>query len=423
MEETMQGRYDVIVAGGGSAGICAALQAARAGARTALIEMTGVLGGTTTAGGVNFPGLFHAWGKQVIKGIGWELVEKTVALDRGIMPDFSGTPKRHWEQQVHINPYVFACVSEEECLRAGVSLRYHEIMANLSYIADAWHVDTIGKSGVAAHLTAKEIIDCTGDADIIRMSGYACETSETRQPGTLMISFDGYDINTLDRDRIDEEYRKALSDGRLIPGDFAQSKTAFMPFLRGHGGNQVHIFGADSSTAAKKTDADIRGRAAALRLLRFMRTLPGCEKTFIKSMSLTTGIRETYRIAGEYTITHDDYISGRKFDDSVCYSFYPIDVHDENGVIPKPLNPGTVPSVPLRALIPAGSGHILAAGRIISSDRLANSALRIQATCMATGQAAGAAAALASHGGITPSAVAQSELRTILETHGAIIPV
>ena len=413
--------FDLVVVGGGSAGMCAAIQAARAGAKTALIEMTGVLGGTTTQGGVNFPGLFHAWEKQVIAGIGWDLVRKAVALDSGSLPDFTRTPKHHWEHQISVNPYVFAALAEEECLAAGVVLRCHEMPYRVSY-EGSWHVETAGKGGALASIAAKEIIDCTGDADIVRMAGLSCEKSDTRQPGTIMLAFDGYDVKSLNAEHIDAEYRKALADGRLMPGDHAHSRTSFMPFLAGRGGNQIHIFNADSSTSAAKTDADIRGRAAALRLLRFIRTLPGCERARLASMSWTTGIRETYRITGEHTITHDDYVNGRQFTDAVCHSFYPIDLHDENGIVPKPLARGIVPTVPLAALIPRGSGHILAAGRIIASDRLANSALRVQATCMATGQAAGAAAAVAARTDTTPGTAPFDMIVSELCSAGAIVP-
>jgi hypothetical protein len=125
---------------------------------------------------------------------------------------------------------------------------------------------------------------------------------------------------------------------------------------------------------------------------------------------------------GETTITCDDFTSGRLFDDAVCYSFYPIDLHDRHGVTPKPLSPGTVPTIPLGALIPKGSRNLLAAGRCLSSDRLANSALRVQASCMAMGQAAGATAALAARSATTPRSVPLGELRTLLREHGAIVP-
>jgi hypothetical protein len=117
-----------------------------------------------------------------------------------------------------------------------------------------------------------------------------------------------------------------------------------------------------------------------------------------------------------------DYTSGKVFEDAVCYAFYPVDLHTKGGVKPKPLAQGVVPTVPLSALIPKGSTNIIVAGRCVSSDRLANSGLRVQASCMAMGQAAGAAAALAVTGNTTPLKVSLNELRTTLAKHGAIVP-
>ena len=101
-EEPVTTRTQVLVVGGGTAGTVAAIQAARAGARTVLIERGAQLGGTTTTGGVSFPGLFDAWGKQIIAGIGWELVRESVELDGGKFPDFSKVPPRHWQNQVRV---------------------------------------------------------------------------------------------------------------------------------------------------------------------------------------------------------------------------------------------------------------------------------------------------------------------------------
>ena len=118
---------DVLVIGGGTAGTIAALQAARIGARTMIIEMGSQLGGTTTVGGVSYPGLFHAWEKQVIAGIGWELVENAVELDSGEMPPFDVPPKRHSHRQVRVNGQLYAALAEEACLKAGVAICYYEI--------------------------------------------------------------------------------------------------------------------------------------------------------------------------------------------------------------------------------------------------------------------------------------------------------
>ncbi len=136
-----------------------------------------------------------------------------------------------------------------------------------------------------------------------------------------------------------------------------------------------------------------------------------------------TASRETYRIKGEAIVTVHDYTSGRIFDDALSYSFYPIDLHDEHGVKPKPLPHGKVPTIPRGALIPKGSKNIMVAGRCLSSDRLANSAARVQASCMGMGQAAAVTAVLAAKMNTTPSSVPLKEIRQNLKAHNAIVPV
>lgn len=131
--------------------------------------------------------------------------------------------------------------------------------------------------------------------------------------------------------------------------------------------------------------------------------------------------RESYRIQGKTIIRVDDYTSGRVFDDAICNAFYPIDLHTKDGLKGEKLKTGTLPTVPLGALIPMGMANIMVAGRCVSSDRLANSALRVQASCMAMGQAAGAAAALAVQKQTTPGALPLNELKALLKKHGAIL--
>ena len=135
-----------------------------------------------------------------------------------------------------------------------------------------------------------------------------------------------------------------------------------------------------------------------------------------------TGFRESYRILGETLITVNDYTSGRLFDDAISYAFYPVDLHTRSGVKPKPLKRGVVPTIPLRALVPKGSRDVLVAGRCVSSDRLANSGLRVQASCMGMGQAAGATAALAAKSGVSPLDVPLGKIHAVLREHGQIVP-
>ena len=151
--------------------------------------------------------------------------------------------------------------------------------------------------------------------------------------------------------------------------------------------------------------------------------MPGLENVKLESMSPEVGVRETYRVRGELLITQEDYVSGRRWGDLGRQdAFYPVDMHSPEGVQPAHLKEGVVATVPLRALLPKGSLNLLVAGRCLSSDRLANSASRVQATCMATGQAAGAAAALAAQRGITPAQVPLTELKKLLSASGALVP-
>ena len=225
-------------------------------------------------------------------------------------------------------------------------------------------------------------------------------------------------IDKLDLNLIRERYEDAISRGELKREEFRDIRS----LLQSAGNNVQHIAGADSTTSETHTITNINGRTSLMEHLRFLRTLPGCEKTKLISMQPETGVRETYRIDGMYQITHEDYVTGKVFDDSVCYSFYPIDLHDKNGVAPKQMKEGVVATIPLRALIPQKSRNLLVAGRCVSSDRLANSALRIQASCMAMGQAAGAAAVLAHKYKVTPSEVPLPELRSLLTSFKAIVP-
>lgn len=125
-ENVINTDVDVLVVGGGTAGTIAAIQAGRAGAKTLLLERNSQLGGTTTTGGVAFPGLFDAWGKQIIAGIGWELVKDSVDLDGSRLPDFAKVPQRHWQNQVHVNQFLYSILAEEKCAQAGVRIAFYE---------------------------------------------------------------------------------------------------------------------------------------------------------------------------------------------------------------------------------------------------------------------------------------------------------
>ena len=377
-EPEVTNEVDVLVVGGGTAGHVAAIQAGRAGAKTLIVERGSQLGGTTTTGGVAFPGLFDAWGKQVIAGIGWELVRESVELDGGKLPNFAKVPQRHWQNQVYTNQFLYAILAEEKCAQAGVEIAYYEFPQSVTKVDNGWQVDCVG-FGTQRRVRCKQIIDCTGGAEVVGMLGFERLREEERQPGSYLFMLG-----------------KEHEPGR----------------------NQIHrlyVHGADSTNSRTATRANMTGRQSILDRVRK-------ENKRLMHLQPETGFRESFRIQGETLITVNDYTSGRIFDDAISYAFYPVDLHTKTGVKPKPLKPGKVPTIPLSALIPKGSRNIIVAGRCVSSDRLANSGLRVQASCMGMEQAAGVAATLAAKSDTTPLEVPLEEIHALLRDHGQIIP-
>lgn len=375
---------DILVVGGGAAGTVAAIQAGRAGATTLLIERGTQLGGTTTTGGVSFPGLFDAWGKQIIAGIGWELVSESVKLDSGIFPDFKKVPKSHWMNQVRINQFLYAILAEEKCAQAGIELAYYEFPQSITETELGWQVDCVG-FGTQRRVNCKQIIDCTGGATVTGMLGLPRLRGVERQPGSILFKLDSPNQ----------------------PGRPNRGGSGLL--------DSIYVHGADSSTSRTVTAANLQGRKDVLHKVRE-------SKKRLMHMQPEASFRESYRIEGETVISVNDYTSGRHFDDALSYAFYPVDLHTKTGVRPKPLKPGTVPTIPLSALVPKGSRNIIVAGRCVSSDRLANSGLRVQASCMGMGQAAGATAALAVKQQTTPLNVPIQDIHQLLRAHNAIVP-
>lgn len=410
---------DILVIGGGTAGSIAAIQAGRTGHDVTLLECQSQLGGTVTTAGVAYPGLFFAWGKQVISGVGWELVQSAVELNGDSLPNFSIPHGReHWNHQVRLNASVYALLIEEKCLEAGVNIRYYETPISVEFKDNYWHVETVGK-GVRAVIKCRQLIDCSGNALAASMAGYDVFKEKVTQPGTLMFEIGGYDFESLDLERLKVAYEMAIDRGELIRGEFRGDIVAL---LKEKGDNVQHIEGADSTTSETHTVANIKGRESLLKHLRFLKKQPGLGNIKIEEMRTETGVRETYRIEGLYRISYEDYITGKIYPDSIAYSYYPVDLHNTEGVVPEQLTEGIVPTIPFRSMIPKRSKNFIVAGRSICSDQLANSGLRVQASCMAMGQAAGAAAALAIKKNVTPADLVMGDLKTLIEMHGGIIP-
>jgi hypothetical protein len=418
--------YDVIVVGGGPAGITAAVQSARVGASTLLVEKTGQLGGTASTGGVNFPGLFHAWTKPIVGGVGWELIDRVTRETNATLPDFTQQKQRpHHTHHVLVDRFVYAMICDEVVLESGADCLSHAMPIAVREADARQKTLTVACKEGPKELHANVLIDTTGDANLVSLAGYPVRVPNTVQPGTMVSNLSGYDFDSLDLEEIQRNADEEVAAGRLKYTDLSWDSTGFnSQIIKQSGRNANHIPGINARTSEGKTQIDQEGRRALLRLYRFLRRQPGLENLTFEYVSPECGVRETVTIEGEVEVTAADYQSGRLWEDAVCHSFYPIDLHtsDGKGLSKHYLEPGIVPTIPRRAMLPKGSTNFLVAGRSVCSDREANSALRVQASCMAMGQAAGATAALAAQQGVTVAEVPIEDIRRTLHEHRAIVP-
>ena len=408
---TMKKSYiaDVAVVGGGTAGVFAAISAARTGAKTILIEKNSIIGGTMTVAGVNYPGLFFAWGKQIIDGPCWEAIKRTADLGGAVIPEIKFKPEKHWYEQIKLNKFIFTSVLFQMCEECGVQLICNSMISSVN--DDCTEMIITEKTGMS-FIQTKKIIDTTGDANVVQMAGYDVEKSTVQQPATLQNRISGYCKDNISEDELREKFKKEKFPA-YITADHILSYIDI-------GRIDLHIPCTDADTSLGKTKLECRAYHDMLKLYIFLKGINGLENLEIDYTASETGVRETNRILGEKKVTAADYIEGVLYDDSVCYAFYPIDLHVMDGIKKTYHKENVVAKIPYGALIPKNSKNILCAGRCISSDTYANSAIRVEAVCMATGQAAGCAAALAAQFDIAVKDVQYQKLCNALKKIGAI---
>jgi len=438
----MKAEYDVVVVGAGVSGVCAALGARRQGASVLLVEKTGMTGGAITLAAVNFPAMFNAWGRQIVGGVGWELVSKTLHDEGKPQPDFETLDTHdHVGSAIQINPLLFSAICDETLLADGVEMTLHTMPVRVEESPEqgGWHLSLITKEG-PAEVFCRMLVDCTGDADLARLANISCLPFEETQPGTLSFFISGFE-EPVDFESLGEALKTAVERheletgdvwwcGRALPSANQARANMWRMFLGRRGMNANHISLGNPDAAASRTRFELEGRASVLRLWRFLKKQPGFEHLEFTLRSAECGCRESRRILTDELVTGEQYRSGFRFPEPIAFSFYPIDLHDDTcGLKVEKLADGVLPTVPKGALIPKGRNGFLVAGRIIGSDRVANSALRIQATCMATGQAAGVLAALStaqmassSSSLPDPRSVPYDSLREALLKQNAILP-
>ncbi|MBE6612318.1 MAG: FAD-dependent oxidoreductase [Ruminococcaceae bacterium] len=427
----MDKHYDILVAGAGSAGFTAAVMAGRLGKRVLLVEKNGMPGGILTVGGNNDIAQFWAHQKPLIAGIGWEYCLRLEKIGGAEIPDMKQVYPHHWQYGVHVSIPLAAHMMDEMLLEAGVDICYEQTLCAVN--TEKWDGQTqivsaviTSKSGLIT-VRADTYIDCTGDGDLSVFSGAEYELGEpdenglSLQPGTIRYYMNRPPADRAEHDRITAVLRKAEAEGLLTGGDLCRRGYNSIAASRGNNANHISRFnGADSED---KTRADIEGRRCVARIIAALRAA-GIDPDII-TVAPETAMRETRRIVCDGRITAEDYVAARRYPDGICHSFYPIDLHRDGtgGIYQVFLTDGQMPSIPLSAMTVKGVRNLYVAGRCACGDRLANSAYRVKASCMAMGQACGAAAALAVD--TTDGASRGIDIDTLrknLADSGAIVP-
>jgi len=441
----VQETVDVLVVGGGPAGCGAAIAAAREGARTLLIEQFGFLGGMGTAALVPAWCPFTDRQKPIIGGIARAVLEEMKAG----MPHIA----RDALDWVPIDPELLKLIYDRRVTEAGARVLFltHFVDAVVRPAAEGRAVvESVivhNKSGLA-RLGARVVVDATGDADVVAASGAPFEKGDAQtgelQPCTLCFVLAGIDNRRL------QEWLWA-DNGRnlLLKPAIAAAKAAGDLKIVEEGANVAyqsettiglnfgHVFDVDATDAEALSRAHFEGRRLIRHLTDFIRKYcPGCERAWIVSSGVQIGVRETRRIVGDYVLTLDDYLARRSFPDEIARNAYYIDIHlsrkQWEQQLGRPIDwearihayqPGESHGIPYRCLLPRTLHNVLVAGRCISTDRAVQGSVRTMPNCLAMGEAAGCAAALAA---CQPTgdvrAVNADDLRARLRSHGAYLP-
>lgn len=447
---------DVVVCGAGAAGAAAALAAARAGATVALVEQHGFPGGVNTASGVNGVGgwQYDLDNTPLIRGLPLEIMRAVARAGGGNIenverlsrprpggPDYrDGGLGCYWLQT---NPEAVKIVLDDLLEQAGVRLFYHA--SAVRPISEGHRVAGVfmeSKSGREA-LRARVVVDCTGDGDIAARAGAefsigrpedgACQPMTTMYvAGNAQVSGLHYrtdqpdpETDPLVRNRYEGAVRLARERGeiRLNPNDLfcaAPRLDPNLPDLRSVNFTRVQRHSAID--VEELTRAEILGRRQVREAIGFMRKyMRGCANTGLAFTFPQIGIRESRRILGDYVLTGNDVRGATRFADEIARGIYLLDIHNPAEIgKPSQLVMLDAPySIPFRCLLPRGIENLLVAGRCISGDHIALASYRVQSHCMALGQAAGTAAALAAKQHCSPRALNTGKLRAALRESGA----
>lgn len=413
------GHYDVIVLGGGPAGVCAAIEAARAGVKTLLVEGSGMLGGMATSALVGpFMTSYDREGNEpVTGGLFREIVECMNKKGVGILPEDTDAPS-HYTSFIrryhrHVTPFDsfgLQVLLDEMTSEAGV-----EVLLYTRFVDCICENKSIKKVILAALeglccVSANQFIDCTGNADVAAASGVPTwkgdEEHGIPQPGTLFFEVDNV---------VDEKYEKRPK----------QPVKAYRTPTDGvYKVNHYRVFNVDASNSKSMTVAHQEARKQVLEAYKILvEETPGFENSRLAQVAPVLGVRESRHIKGKYMYTVEDASKGQKFEDTIAVYGYGMDVHPRTSDMSGNFKIEVAERyyLPYRCMIPEGCDNLLVAGKTISCESQAAGAIRVMPCAMALGQASGAAAAIAVQEKISPVQVSYKKLQKCLLDHGVIL--
>jgi len=437
--------YDVVVSGGGTAGAVAALAAARQGASVAVVESEGFLGGNATTG-LPFLGFWGPERKQIVAGIAEEIVN--CLMEQKASPGHIQDPR--WYSFTPFNPAVLRILLLKLLVSAGVSILFHSATSGCQTRADGG-IGSILATTVSGTKTIKAgaFIDCTGDAAVARFANAPVTKHQEPQSASLVFRLGGFsrerfvaflhdnptEIRGLDEGWTPEWYaqrrffafcglfsnlRNANAKGLALPREFI----CFNVSYRSDEVNVVatQVVECDGTDAMSLSSGEITAQFQAIKTARFLQEfIPGFEDSYIVALGHRLGIRETFRLVGEYILNEHDILSSRPLSDTIALGSWPIDIHSGTGKAQIFQRFNKSYAIPYRCLWSSEVPNLLVAGRCISTTHEAHGSTRTMAQCMATGQAAGTAAAMAVKGRCGVGEVSMQSLRERLESDGAIL--
>ncbi len=440
--------FDVVVAGGGPAGINAAIASGRAGAKTLLIERYGFLGGMSTVALV-YPWMtFHtSSGIQVIKGIAQEIVDRL--MSQGGSPGHLRDTVGFTYSVTPYHPEKYKLLALDMLEEAGVEVLVHSFADQVEVEGNQIKsIKLTTKSGPIT-VSAKRFVDTTGDADIAYLAGAPClkgrDSDHKTQPMTMKFRMRGVNLamvkeamkanpsNFYKKTPINELDELPLTG---VQGFYKEWNESGVPinrdqvlFFAGPEEDEVlvnctRVQGLDGTDVFDVTQGEKEGRKQVLMMAEFLqKNIPGFKKASISAVGTQIGIRETRRIDGQYALTIEDVVSGKKFEDTIALSGYPIDIHDPTGrgVQANDIQGDGSYGIPYRSLVPKKIENLLVAGRCISTTHEALATTRLTPSAMATGQAAGTAAALSITENTAPKHLNIKKLQAILVENGVVL--